>query len=185
MPPYNKTTLEQGLTKPEKLPVGWPWRLLIFTIIVLGVAVAGYLGMELGYKPYLNSRIKSLDEKTATLTQAIDEKEQGNLATFYSQLINVQDLLASHINPSKLLDFLETNTHSQVHYLSFNFSLTEKSLQLNGNTFNYGFLTQQMKLFQDAPEVERIFLEDSRLLEDQTIQFSMRIILKPEFLKQS
>ena len=183
MPQYTNSALEQELRKPERLPVGWPWRLLVFTAIVFGVMVAGYLGMNLGYKPYLNSRIKSLDAKITNLSQAIDEEQQKNLVTLYSQLINIQNLLNSHITPSKLFDFLEKNTHGQIHYLALNLSLMEKSIKLEGVSPDYIVLAQQLELFQGIPEIEKVFLEDSRALEAGNIRFSIRLIFKPELLK--
>ncbi len=184
MPQYTKTALEEELKRAGKLPVGWPWRLLVFTIIVFGVMVAGYLGMSMGYKPYLNLRIKSLDAKIINLSQVIGEEQQKNLETTYSQLINIQNLLNSRITPSKLFDFLEKNTHSQIYYLALNLSLMEKSIKLEGVVSNYGVLAQQLGLFQRIPEIERVFLEDSRILEAGSIRFSIRLIFKPELLKQ-
>ncbi|MBN2197891.1 PilN domain-containing protein [Candidatus Wolfebacteria bacterium] len=185
MPPYNKTNLEKGLASPEKLPVGWPWRLLIFTIILFGTAVGGYLGMKLGYEPYLKSKINNLDEEISGLTKVVGEEEQKQLSLFYSQLINIEDLLNSHIYPSKLLNFLEKNTYSKVFYDNLNFSIKERSLTLNGNAFDYKTLAQQIKLFQDLPDIENVFLESSILSENETIKFSIKLIIKTEFLKQS
>ena len=79
MPQYTNSALEQELRKPERLPVGWPWRLLVFVVIIFGVTVATYLGMILGYKPYLNSQVKNLDAKITSLSQAVDEEQQKNL----------------------------------------------------------------------------------------------------------
>ncbi len=181
---YTKTALEEELKRAEKLPVGWPWRLLTFTTIVFGVMVAGYLGMNLGYKSYLNSRIKSLDAKITNLNQAVDEEQQKNLVTIYSQWINIQNLLNSHITPSKFFDFLEKNTHSQIYYVALNLSLMEKSIKLEGVSPDYIVLAQQLELFQGIPEIEKVFLEDSRALEAGSIRFSIRLIFKPELLKQ-
>ncbi|MEW6408362.1 MAG: hypothetical protein AB1465_06780, partial [Patescibacteria group bacterium] len=113
---YTQSILEEQLKMGEKLPVGWPWRLLLFTVLVFAVLTTIYLGIVLGYKPYLNSRIKSLDKEINNLTQAIDDTQQKSLANFYSQLVNIQNLLARHPNASKLFDFLEKNTHNQVYY---------------------------------------------------------------------
>lgn len=182
MPQYTNSVLEQGLKRPERLPVGWPWRLLVFTVVIFGTTVATYLGMMLGYKPYLNSRIEDLDATIADLNQAIDEEQQKNLVNLYSQFINIQDLLNSHPLASKIFDFLEKNTHQQIQYLTLNLSVTDRHLKLEGTVPTYPILAQQLELFRQAPEIEKVFLDDSRILE-KNLRFSIRLIFKPELIK--
>ena len=183
MPELTPSLLEEQLKKRERLPVGWPWRLLVFTTIVFGLTVAIYFGMVLGYKPYLNSQVKNLDQKIASLGQAIDEQQQKGMANFYSQLINIQNLLASHQTASNLFGFLEKNTHQNVYYSSLNASLLEKSVKIEGNASDYNVLVQQLELFRRAPEIERVLLDDSRSSDTGGINFSIRVIFKPELLR--
>jgi len=182
MPQYTQSALEQELKRAEKLPVGWPWRLLLFSIIVFGATIAGYLGITLGYQPYLNSQIKTLDAKIVDLTQTVGEEQQKNLVTLYSQLSNIQNLLNSHTSASKVFDLLEKNTQPQIYYLSLIFSLTAKEIQLDGSAPNYGVLSQQLEVFKQIPEIKKVSLRDSAAVDDGTIHFSVRLIFKPEFV---
>jgi len=181
--PYNQSVLEQELRKGEKIEAGLPWRLLVFAAFLFGLLFIVYLGMQFGYKPYLNSRIKSLDSKINNLNQVINEEERKRLTAIYSQFINIQDLLKSHTVPSKLLELLEKNTQSQIYYLSLNFSLTDKSLKLEGISPSYNILAQQLELFQRIPEIEKVNLDDSQLLDNENIRFSIRLIFRPELIK--
>ncbi len=183
MPQYTNSALAQELKKPERLPVGWPWRLLLFVTIIFAVLFATYLGMTLGYKPYLNSQIKDFNAKINSLSQSVDEQEQQNLSNLYSQLINAQELLGSHTAVSKIFDFLEANTHKQIYYLTSNISLTEKSINLEGAASDYNILSQQLELFKRAPEIEKVFLDNSRLTEEGNIRFTVRLIFKQELVK--
>lgn len=179
---YPKTALEEELRGAEKLPVGWPWRLLVFMIIIFGTVIAIYSGMILGYKPYLNSRIKNLDTKINGLSQSINEDQQKNLADFYSQLVNIQSLLNSHPVASKILDFFEKNTHQQIYYLNTNVSLLDKNIKIEGVALNYDILVQQLEVFRQAPEIEKVFLDDSRIAQDKSVNFSIRLIFKPALI---
>ncbi len=170
--------LEEELKKGEKLPVGWPWRLLTFMIIFFLVVVSVYAGMILGYKPYLNSQIKNLDEKLADMNQSVDEQQQKDLINFYSQLVNIGDMLKSHPMPSKIFDFLESNTHQNIYYLSLNLSAAEKNAKIEGVASDYNVLTQQLELLRKVPETEAVFLEDSRINEGGGIRFMIRLLLK-------
>lgn len=182
MPEY-KTALEQELRGGEKLPVGWPWRLLVFMIVIFGITIAIYFGMILGYQPYLNSQIRILDAKIATLGQSIDAEQQKNLSDFYSQLANIQNLLASHPASSKILDFLEKNTHQQTYYLVTTVSLADRSIKLEGVSPDYGIFVQQLEVFRQAPEIQNIFLDDSRIADDKSVHFTVRLIFKPDLVK--
>lgn len=183
MPQYTTSILEEQLKKGERLPVGWPWRILLFMIIVFGITVTIYLGMVLGYKPYLNLRIKNLDQKIADLTQVIDERQQKNLVDFYSQLVNIQNLLSSHVMASKFFDFLEKNTHQQIQYLALDLSLADKSARLDGMSTDYDVLVQQLELFRKAPGIEHVFLEDSQTRDNKTVRFNIRLLFKPDLIK--
>lgn len=178
---YTKSILEEQLKAGEGLSVGWPWRLLFFTVIVFGITVFLFLGMSLGYKPFLNSRAKALDKEIANLTESIGEEQQKSLINFYSQLVNIQNLLVNHPTASKLVDFLGENTHQQVNYFSLNLSLAEKNLKLDGNAPNYNILVQQLELFRRAPEIERVFLEDSKIGE-AGVRFSIKLVFKGELI---
>jgi len=180
--PYNQSILEQELRRGEKVEAGLPWRLLVFSAFLFGLLFFVYLGMQFGYKPYLNSRIKNLDSKINNLNQVIDEGERKRLIDMYSQFINIQDLLKSHTVPSRLIELLEKNTQSQIYYLSLNFSLTDKSLRLEGVSPNYNILAQQLELFQRIPEIERVNLDNSQLLGNGDIRFSIKLIFKPELI---
>jgi lipopolysaccharide export LptBFGC system permease protein LptF len=183
MPQYTNT-LEQFRT-PEKLPVGWPWRLLVFALIVFAFMVAIYFGMVFGYTPYLNSQANSLDKQINSLSQSVNQEQQKNLANFYSQLINVQTLLASHQNPSKLFDFLEKNTNQNVYYQSLELAAAEKTLKLTGNASDYNILVQQLELFRRDPRVESVFLDSSGLGATGGTDFSIRVIFKPELMSEN
>lgn len=179
---YTHTLLEEELKKGEKLSVGWPWRLLIFSFLVFAIAIIVYFGMLLGYKPFLNSQIENLNQEIAYLSQQIDEEQQRNLVEFYSQLINVKTLSENHVITSKFLEFLETNTHQDIYYFSLNLSFSENSARIEGVVPNYDILSQQLESFRTSPEVERISLEDSQRAENG-VRFTVRLFLKSEIFR--
>ena len=183
MPQYNsRSVLEKELIKGERLPVGWPWRLLTFMAIVFLTAILIYAGIAFGYSAYLESQIKNLDEKIAEFNRAIDRETQMRLTAFYSQFANIQKLLDSHVNGSKIFEFLQKNTHQKVYYANMNLSLKEKNIRLDGVAADYNVLAQQMEILRRAPEVQNVSLTGSQK-KDNEITFSVSIILKPELFK--
>lgn len=184
MPPQYKSVLEEQLRKGERLPVGWPWRLLTFMGVALGMVVLAYVGMTLGYKTYLNARIKNLDARIEELNKSLEEGKEKNLTNTYSQLVNIQTLLASHPMPSKLFEILEKNTHPRAYYNNFNLAVPEKILKIEGIAPDYKSVTEQMELYRRIPEIKSVFLDDSSLKEDGSIRFVIRLLIKPEIFKK-
>ncbi len=180
---YTKSVLEEQLRRGERLPVGWPWRLLTFMVIIFGMAVLAYVGMTFGYETYLNARIKNLDQKIGELSQSVEEGREKNLTSLYSQLVNVQSLLASHPMPSKILGFLEKNTHPRIYYSTLTLAVPEKTLKMEGVATDYNSIVEQAELFRRALEVKSVFLDDSAAREEGNVRFTIRLLLKPEIFK--
>ncbi|MBI5079649.1 PilN domain-containing protein [Candidatus Wolfebacteria bacterium] len=178
----SRSILEKELVKGERLPVGWPWRLLTFMAIIFLTVFLIYAGIAFGYSTYLKSQIKDLDEKIAEFNKSIDKESQEKLIAFYSQFVNVKKLLESHVNGSKIFEFLQKNTHQKVYYANMNLSLKEKNIRLDGVAPDYNILAQQMEIFRRAPEIENVSLTGSQA-KDNDIAFSLSIILKPELFK--
>ncbi len=183
MSQYTTSVLEEQLKKSPRIPVGLPWRILIFSILILSTTTVTYLGITLGYKPYLNYQITTLDNKINELSKGIGSDQQENLVATYSQLANIQNLLNSHTTVSKLFDLLEKNTLIQVYYSAWDLSLPERKIKIDGSAVSYDVLSQQLEAFRNAPAIERVSLSDSKVANDGSVRFSIQLIFEKEFLK--
>ncbi len=167
---------------PEKLPVGWPWKFFLFSLLVLVTAVVLYFSLEFGYKPFLNSRIDSLNQSIDQLSQTIPKEQQDNLIRFYSQIINLQDLLKNHVNVSKVFNFLQNNTNKSVAYSSADLRVGERRLNLEGTASNYEIFAQQLEAFNIASGVENLVVNESSAIEGR-VRFKLFLILKNEIFR--
>lgn len=178
---------EEQLKKGEYLPVGWPWRLFVLSLIVFSFSVFIYLGMVFGYRTYLNARIADLDSEIVNLNQSIDENQLEQLILFYSQFVNIGSLLSGHKNISPILSFIEKNTYPEVNYNNLAFNSSEREIKIEGRTPLYDTLVKELKLFEQAPEIESAFLENSKLNEEKKgiseIRFNIKLIVRPEIFK--
>ena len=181
MAQYTKNVTEQFM-EPERLPVGWPWRLFLFSLILFALALFVYLGIIWGYEPYLRAQRQSLDQKITEIGGVINESDRENFVNFFSQLVNLQDLLNSHIKGSNIYSFLEKNTNQGVYYEGGNLSVAERYLRLDGIARSYDNLIQQLVAFEQAPEIERVILQESQTA-DKGVRFSLQLVIKPELLK--
>ena len=186
--PY-PSRVEEQLKSGEYLPVGWPWRIFSLSLVIFIIAVLVYAGINFGYRPYLNKQIKTLDAEFLDLNQSIDEEKQNQLISFYSQIVNIGDVLNSRDNTFPIFDFLEKNTYPEIKYANLSVNAAEREIKIDGIAPNYEILTKEMTLLDQSPQTERVILENSRLTEEvkgtaKEIRFNLKLILIPEFFKQ-
>lgn len=178
-----RNILEEQLRKGRsRLPVRLPWQLLIFSFAILGLMLASYFGMIFGYKPYLNSQISGVNAQIKESEKIINSEQQKNLTNIYSQLINIQDLLDSHVITSTLFDELEKSTYPQIYYTGLNLSLSEKKLELQGISQDYVTLVRQLDSFKNSQLFGDVIFDSAKSTADG-ISFSTRVVLLPDKLK--
>ncbi|MDP3901899.1 MAG: hypothetical protein Q8Q37_02925 [bacterium] len=167
---------------PEKLEVGWPWRLLSFSIILFVALAAGYLGLRFGYGSYLHSQIEDKDAEIAELARTIPEVEQQNLLRFYGQLGNLQNVLNKHVIISKVLPLLERITNQRVYYSGFDLDVAKRTVIVDGVAQSYSVLSQQLQSFKETSELESFYLNqtDAR---GSLVNFKVGLVLNPTVFK--
>lgn len=145
--------------------VGAPWKIFLFSILLLGTMIAAYAGLRIGYVPYVEGRLRELDANLAALSEAVPEEEQANLFRFYSQLVNLKGLLDKHVIASKIPAFLEKTTNTRVAYTNVTVDTARRSVTLEGLTDRYDTLAEQLEAVRQSPDVESYLLQESRLSE--------------------
>lgn len=179
MAQYNQNFAELS---PEKLPTGWPWRFLIFALILFMASLLTYIGLSFGYRPYLQNQIAAADQAVNKLAASVPVADQEKLVAFYSQIVNLKSVLDNHIIASKILPFLEKNTNRRVYYNRLDVDVNQRSLSLEGVAENYEILAQQLEAFNQAREVERFLINESQLVGDR-VRFKASIILSSAMFK--
>ena len=167
---------------PEKLPVGWPWKFFLFSVLTLVTMVVLYFGLEFGYKVFLNSRINSLNQSIDELSQTIPKDQQDSLIRFYSQIVNLQNLLKNHTITSKVFTFLQNNTNKSIFYTFYDLKVPERRLNLEGTANNYEIFAQQLEAFNQSPAVESLVVNESSAVEGR-VRFKLFLILKNEIFR--
>lgn len=176
MPQATENIIEKF--KPERIPSGWPKRLFGFSFLIFLIAVGVYVGLNFGYGPYLDSKIKQKEAQIEQLTQRISVEKQKEYIRFYSQLTNLKNLLDNHIVSHKLFSLLEKNTHANIYFNSMDLNVDEKKLALGGIAKDYEALAIQLQAFKGAPGVVSYTLDESKLVEGK-IQFEITLSLAP------
>jgi len=166
----------------DKLGVGLPWKVFIFSFILFGTVLGSYLGLIFGYKPFLNSRIESVQSQIDELARSVSVEEQSELLRFYSQIVNMKTLLDGHISLNKFFSFLENRANRQVSYDIAFLNSSNRELILEGVAASYPILSEQLQALHQAPEVERYTLSQSQVAEGR-VRFRIVANLVPILFK--
>ncbi|MCL5004677.1 MAG: hypothetical protein M1170_01895, partial [Patescibacteria group bacterium] len=130
------------------------------------------------------SKTRNLEQKLSVLSQSMDENQQKQIITFFSQMTNIQKLLSEHKAYSPIFGFIERNTLSKALYSDLRFNIAETEMKIEGTTQNYDDLIRELDLYKQAPEVKIVQLENSSAQEGGEIRFGVKLILDKQFFKQ-
>jgi len=182
-----QSALEEQLKKGEQLSIGWPWRLLTLMIVVFSLSVFIYIGMMFGYKPYLNSQVKELENEIFFLNQSIDKTKQEQLIGLYSQFANVQKLIDAHGITSGIFDLMEKNDAKLRRQSLDRTDLVHAHVGGIDTLAHYDTLIKEITLFDSLPEIEAITLSNAKISDLEKglseIKFGLKLKLNPDFFK--
>ena len=165
----------------DKMSVGWPWRLMFFSVFIFIFSLFIYFGLRFGYNNFLDDNLIVLEENISQLSSEVTEEDQERFINFYSQLVNLKTVLEEHPFGSNVFNFLEKNTVITVSFDQANVSITERTLSLSGQTDSIKTLAQQLAVFEQSPEVERAVLRNISL-DIGRVGFNFTLTFKPDFL---
>lgn len=166
--------------EPEKLPIGWPWRLFLVTLIIFAFSVLSYIGLAFGYGPYLSSQIES--KRTELSQLAISQEDRRILGHASSLLANLENILDNHILSSKLFPVLERVTNQRVYYTNANLKVPQRELELRGFAESFEVLAQQLEAYDQAVEVEGFTLNEAQFSQN-LVSFRISLKLSANLLK--
>lgn len=150
--PLPQQVIEQLGREPEKsqtLASG----ALIFSVGILAIVAALYLGMVFGYEPYLNNQISGIKSQVSTANNSISADQETQLINFYSQIANLQSILSHHVYTTSFLAWLENNTEANIYYQSMDFS-AGNIVVLKGVAKTEADVNQQVAIFEGSSAVK-------------------------------
>jgi hypothetical protein len=178
------SAIEQLSRDPLRTP-GWSGRLLMFSVTLLFISIAGYAGLTFGYEPYLTNRIQEAKSEMDQLSRKASAEEQSKVLSFYSQLVNVKNLIDGHTYPTLLFKWIETATHPNVYFVKFDFNAKNRTVSLLGTAKNVRDVTEQIEIFEKRPEVAQVSFSNVSVLGTGGWQFDASVVLKEGILSSA
>ncbi|MBI5153407.1 MAG: hypothetical protein HZA36_03035 [Parcubacteria group bacterium] len=149
------------------------WGLLLF-ILTLGF----YMAMQYWYLPNITDDTTSILSETRKLSDEIPKDKRDQVLATYSQVLNIKKLLGSHVYSSKLLTWLEKNTHVGVFIDTTTISILRNTIDILGKAQDKDGIAEQVAVFESLPEVKSVKLSDVQL-QTAPAGFHIIITLKP------
>lgn len=134
------------------IPVGFPWKILVFAVIVFAFSIFVFIGIKFGYSNYLTSRDKTLDTRIDQLAAVVSQEDQQDFISFYSQLVNLKEVFSRHAGGVETLSILERNTIPSVYYASAKILPKEKKVEVAGRAANLDSFIEQMTVFDNSAD---------------------------------
>ncbi|MDP3975143.1 MAG: hypothetical protein Q8P88_02575 [Candidatus Jorgensenbacteria bacterium] len=166
----------------ERLPVGWPWRLLVFAIALFAFSLLVYFGVKIGYTKYLEDRIVGVDAALLALSGEVTSEEQEQFVNFYSQIVNLKTVLDKHPYGGNIFTFLERFTLPEVQFVEAELDADDRVLTLRGNGPSIDIVGQQLAALESASGVARVLLRDVNVA--GRVTFSLTIFFSDSFFER-
>jgi len=162
--------------------IGIPWRVLVFSLILFGISLVVFLGLKFGYMEYLENRSEALDQSIGELADTVNQDEQQEFITFYSQLVNLKTVLDNHQFGVNALKFLEENTLPPIYFTGAVMNVPERTMQLEGQADTLDIFIEQLAVLKDASGLEGDAVVDNiEFSPTGEVAFSMRLTFTPTF----
>lgn len=159
----------------QSLSIGLPWRVLVFAIVLFAFSILVYFGLRFGYATFLEKQSAGLDGQIGQLASEVSQQDRQAFVVFYSQLVNLKGLLASHTYSTKAFDFLEKYTLPQIYFTSAKVRPSGGNVELQGAASSVDGLVSQLAVFDAAPELSGKTVVNQMSLNGQTVEFSITL----------
>ncbi len=169
-------------TRVAPSPNGGTWRLFLFFFSILMLLVLGYVGLLFGYKPYLKREIAAREQSLADLAAQVSQTEQEDFLSFYFQLVDIKNLLSSHVMTSRLLGLLQARISPGVYFSNLTFNTFEGKATIEAFADSYDSFTEQLQAFATTPDIASYAV--SNAVQDKgLVKFQAILTMKPEAYK--
>jgi hypothetical protein len=177
--PLPQQIINQLNHDPAETP-GWLSGLLLFSCLIFGIVLILYFGLLMVYQPKLNTDLTAAQEKVAATDQSIASGDQTQLIDFYSQVVNMQGLLRTHILFSQFLSWLEKHTEANVYYSQLSFA-SGNQITITATARTQADVSQQVAIFESSPSVKKVIIPSVTAANGGGggLSFAMTLIMDP------
>ncbi len=180
---FPQPAVEQLSRRAERSPA-WFGQLMMFAGTLFFVAVALYIGITLGYKPYLNHRVDALNQQIATFAQQVPVEQQEQIGNFYSQIVNLKGVLNKHVVMTSFFSWLEHNTVPGVQITKLSVNANNRQASVSGAARTVPDIVAELGVLQSQPGIDHIDFKNVNNV-NGVWNFDMNIFFNTGFFNQT
>jgi hypothetical protein len=158
---------------------------IFFWFSFLLLIISGGLSYLVDWKINENKQLLAeVDDRVSQTGTSQQRTSKDNVINYKKKLDDIAGLVSSHKAPTKVFDILESNIHSKVFISDMAYTSASKQgkIGIGGIATDLISLAQQIKLFQQYPNIERVALSNVIVNEAQKISFKMELTLRDSSL---
>jgi hypothetical protein len=164
----------------QNISIGFPWKILVFSAIVFGFTLFTYFGLQFGYMSFLDSRSKNLDQKINDLARVVSQEDQQQFISFYSQLVNLKEVLQKHTLLSPSLTLLERYTIPSVYYTSGRIIPKDQKIEVVGRANSIDSFVEQLYVFDGSSDFRQRALVSQMGFDQGKVAFTISLFPRQE-----
>lgn len=152
----------------------------------IGLALIGLVLLIIGglyfWKYKLNNEAEAFNAELQNLTSQRNLSLENRLKNLNSVLEIFKGVLDEHRYWTQFFEVLEAKTLSSVTFKSLEGSDSDNIINLSGSAPSYGVLAQQVKIFEDTPNVIFVTSSNIGLAVDGKVNFNLKIVFSKELI---
>lgn len=156
----------------------------LFTLgLIVSIGSVLISGGAYVYTLKLQSDAEGLKEEVKKLEGALEPQLLDQILGLDKKLRSIREVLASHVIPSNVFEFLEDRTLPQVQFTVLTYSADQRKAELSGQASSYATLAEQVRAFEAENEVEDVDFGGLAIGEKNLVGFKMTVTFTPAFSK--
>lgn len=155
-------------------------------IAKLGLGFIGLLLLIAGglyfWKYQLNNQAKAFNAELQNLTSQRDISLENRLKNLNSVLEIFKGVLDEHKYWTQFFEVLELKTLNTVTFKALEASEKDGIINLAGSAPSYGVMAQQVKIFEDTPNIVSVTSSNVGLATDGKVNFGLKIVFSKDLI---
>lgn len=152
-------------------------------LALIALSLAATAGLYF-WKYRLNSEVASFNTELQRLTSQRDMSLETRLNNLNNVLEVFKNVLDDHRYWSQVFKVLGEKTLNTVTFKSFDGDDADASFLLTGRSPSYGVLAQQLKIFEDTPQIASVAASNINLAEDGRVDFTLTVNFAKDFIRK-
>jgi len=163
---------------------GWQNILFIISIVLLIIAVGGFLALKFYFLAGINKEISEADAKISQTGTEEERQMRDELQTAQWEINDFKILRGNSPKVSNFFPYFESIVHPNVYFATFSLNAADNQVNLSGYADSFQTLIQQIHILQNRSDfIEKFDISNIGMAEQGGVRFDLLLTLRPSIFK--